>query len=1395
MAVAQSPHHMPNYILHSDSDNSESYVIQDVHTLPELLRWQAERHGDATLLSFRPHQHSDLTSISYAEAYTRSSALACALSSQLPDSSPANPVVGIWLERSIDLHLAILATTISGAAWLPFDADVPTERVRACLHDSDAAVLLCDEAHREAAIQAVEGCPGCRVVTFEELSAQAKHTSAITVDGRGPQPEDTAYIIYTSGSSGTPKGIAISHHAALMFCLSERTILATGPDDIVWQGFSAAFDMFIEETWVSIAGGAHLAIGSRRECQDVPGLGGATGVWAQRRVTVVNAVPTLINIMTSLDEDCRLPPLIRLLNLGGEACPLALVDRLWSPNLRLLNTYGPSETTVTATFTDLVPEQAVTIGKPLPGYHALLLPVLDELPTSWHPLEIKEGIEGELAIGGQCLGKGYVGRPALTQEKFINHPLASYAGERLYRTGDRVRLDRNLDIVFLGRIDAQVKHRGFRIELGEIEQAIAAHPEVQTAAVILSSATSRLEAYIVAKDGANVEVRGIRNVLRHLPAYMQPEAFLFIRAEELPRLPSGKINARALQDISSQHALTHATGDEKDQITSAGGLIDDDSDLGLLLKTMADVFPHSDNLTTKDDFFTDLGCHSLLAATLVSRLRKESPTGSILKHLGLQDIYVHRTAEKIVASLKDKISDEKQEVISESKDMQLPTFSTDRWPVSQRRYILCSIAQIPALFLLFFIAALSLIGPYLVFYALLQLYDIGTAIAGAYFTFVAIPILKAMLAIVGKWVVLGKARPGEYPLYGQYYYRWWLADQFIKLIDMVTIADTAILPAMLRCLGAEIGQGCHMGIVYIGAAIDLVSIGDDVCLGKDIILSTSWVERGRLILKEVHIGSESNIDSHCVIEGGATVEETAEIGPLSMVPNGARIPMGERWAGSPARFQAKVQHVGLMKATRPSAIRVTCMTLAVAMSSAFILPILLFGPQIPSMMLFDYLNIPNIGPWTQTTIVVVPAAVAYLLLTYFELLVLRWLVLGKVAEYSYRTTSVYWYRKWLVGRLMDMSLVILHPIYATLYVVPFLRSLGVKIGRRAEVSTARGINFELTEIGDESFVADHVLIGNETVRYHTVTLKKTVLKDRAFVGNAALVHQGCELASNTLVGVLSTTPEAPLKQGQSCFGSPPILMPARQQAQTAHAEHLLFRPHGSQIALRLFIEGTRILLPRFVITSALGFGTLIIGHIYDHLGITASIFMLPLVYLFVFGIPSFLTTLFSKLILIRRYHPAEWPLWSADVWKSEFVTSTYETLTVALFLDMLTGTPYLAFFLRLLGVQVGSRATLLSTDITEFDMVSIGDEAVLNMHAAGQTHLFEDRVMKVGRVDVEANACCKPYSICLPNSRVGEGGQLGSLSLLMKGEAVPVNESWEGAPIAPVRRRDCEASL
>jgi len=1152
---------------------------------------------------------------------------------------------------------------------------------------------------------------------------------------------------------------------------------------------------------VSIAGGAHLTIGSREECRNVSALGGADGLWAQRGVTVVNAVPTLINIMTSLDDETRLPASVRLLNLGGEACPPALVDRLWHDNLRIINTYGPSETTVTATFQELFPGDVVTIGKPLPSYHAFLLPIADDyegVSPPQGPILLHPGVEGELCVGGPCLGKGYVKREELTLEKFIPHPMATHAGERLYRTGDRVKLDESLNILFLGRIDSQVKHRGFRIELGEIESALSSHSSVQTAAVILSSAKERLEAYIVAK--AAVEIKALRESLSALPAYMQPEAFFFLEADEMPRLPSGKINAKALQDKSKKLAEAEKTTKQSEKVALD---VDESSNLGILLKAMSAVFPQAGQILPSSDFFDDLGGHSLAAAVLVSKLRKEGKVDSALSCIGLQDIYTCRTAQ----ALADKYAEEKDDsensslshggkernsLIDEESYGATGRETGEHWPVSNRNYILCGIAQLPALLFFCFIMSVDLLVPYIVFYVVLHSSNLGYALLATYAVFVAVPILFTIVGIIGKWIVLGRARPGEYPLYGLYYYRFWLANLFVSLIPAKEVADGPLNPLLLRLLGAKIGSHCHIGATALTASIDLVEIGDDAVTGQDVLFAAHVIERGRLILKHITVEANTYIGSSSVLEGGSHVKDGGELSALTMLTDGVTVPAGQHWHGSPAQYLSDSTDPLLERATRPSLARRVVLTLAMSITSTLIFPIFYFAPQIPSLLLFDFVDIPGFGEYAQVGVVVLPAALAYIILVFVEMIFFRWLILGTVKEGSHRTTSVYFYRHWVVDRLMAMSLIVLKPVYATLYIVPFLRCLGVKIGNWAEVSTARGIQFQLTEIGDESFIADNVLIGAHKIRGNTLHLKKTTLKARAFCGNAAIIPQGTTLESNSLVGVLSIAPDAKpsLQQGQSCFGSPPVLMPTRQQGQTNHAAHLLYSPRASQIALRLFIEGLRIWIPRALLIFGLGFALETIEYNFDNgIGAWQILLLLPFFHIFFFALPALAFTVAAKWILIGRYTPAEWPLWSPKVWRSEFITSVYETLLEPLLTSMLMGTPFLAMCFRLLGVKIGARVTMLSSDITEYDMVTLEDESVINFHAGPQTHLFEDRVMKVGTVHLEERAVMKPNSICLPNSRIGAGGQLGSLSLLMKGESVPDHQAWEGAPIAPRKGR------
>jgi non-ribosomal peptide synthetase-like protein len=1393
---------------------SAAVAPASVTTLPRLFQHQANRYPDS--IAFSVETDNGLKTLTYKEANDLATSYAISII-QLDDFTNGDrvPTVAIWLEKGLELILSILSTTYSGATWLPLDPDVPVERAAICVMDASATIVISDVAHADQVHELQERvnptlvAAGKQVLqcrTFTDLSTESQSTvlSAVVPQTRelGPRPQDAAYLIYTSGTTGTPKGIAISQSAALKFSLSERQVLRTNREDVVWNGFSPAFDMFVEEMWVTIAGGGNLAIGTREECRDVAGL---PAIWKKRGVTIVNAVPTLIGIMdiTRTDADgALLPPSVRLINLGGEACPPALVGRLARPGLRIINTYGPTETTVTATWDELHPDIPVTIGKPLPGYHACLLPICEDSESyGLDPLELSEGVEGELAIGGPCVGIGYVGRPDLTSQKFIPHPLSPASGERLYRTGDRVRLQADHKIIFLGRIDTQVKHRGFRIELGEIESKLYSVPDVQAAAVILANAGSdaaRLEAFVVigaevVRDAALIH----QSAFQALPAYMRPEEIIFLNADEMPRLPSGKINGKALQELSTRKAAERIVRlpMEIDDAISEDDM-DDDSPLSIFLGELEHLFPQAGRIRPQTDLFTELGCHSLIAAKLVSRLRRlqcDTDKSVPFASIGLADIYEGRTPAGIAARFTNTEKGHRLSVveIEESDDTDgTGPWTGDHLPVSQTKFVFCGVAQIIPLLFLFFVHSVEILVPYLMFDFHALRGRLGWAILATYGIFVVIPPCLTILAITAKWLILNKVTPGEYPLYGVYYFRWWLAERLAALVNAKLIADSALYPHFLRAMGAKVGQFCHIGAMTVGACADLIEIGDDVVIGADVVLAVSLVERGRLILKKVVIENGAIIGSHCVLEGGATIGEGAEVAALSLVADGMHVPGYQRFHGSPARLDKEIKDSRDPRLSRPSTARATMMLLGNLFIANLVLPLLFYVPQIPGLMLFDYLNIRSISGWDQVAILAVPIALAYQCLVFAQLLLFRYIFLGRLREGKYKIHSFWYLRKWFIERLMDLALDVLHPVFASLYIVPFLKLLGVKIGKRAEVSNARGIQFELLEIGEESFVADAVITGDAEVRENELTLKKTKLEDRAFAGNASVLPQGTTLASGTLLGVLSIAPPVgtPMTNNSSCFGSPPVLMPNRHRAE-GHRDDLLFCPSKARIAARLAIEGTRIVLPRALIIFGLGFSLQLAHDGYAKIGAVNTLLMLPLFYIVLFALPSLFVTALLKWTLIGVYKPAEWPLWSLNVWLSEAVTSTWETITEPLLATLLVGTPYLAWCFRLMGANVGSRVTLLASDITEYDCVTIGDEAAINRACGAQTHLFEDRIMKVGRVTFGRRSCAKPYSICLPGSSISDGAQLGSLSLLMKGECLPEGTAWEGAPVVPRKRR------
>jgi non-ribosomal peptide synthetase-like protein len=300
-----------------------------------------------------------------------------------------------------------------------------------------------------------------------------------------------------------------------------------------------------------------------------------------------------------------------------------------------------------------------------------------------------------------------------------------------------------------------------------------------------------------------------------------------------------------------------------------------------------------------------------------------------------------------------------------------------------------------------------------------------------------------------------------------------------------------------------------------------------------------------------------------------------------------------------------------------------------------------------------------------------------------------------------------------------------------------------------------------------------------------MVLRPTAIGNRSFVGNGAYVPDGAAVPDDVLIGVQTRTPDnAQLKSGQTWMGSPPLLLPARE-CLTGFDPSLTFHPSWMRRVGRGVVEALRIVLPLAFVIAA-GYLTVQMvmpfGEEEEWLSMAAALALAGCL----FGLASFLLVVGLKWILMGRYRPRAAPMWTPFVWLSEAVTNLYESLAVPNLLEFLRGTPILPWALRLLGARMGKGVYLDTTDLTEFDCVSIGDEAELNAWCGPQTHLFEDRVMKIGLVRVGAGVTIGPCSTILYDTHVGDGVLLGPLTLVAKGERLPAGTRWEGSPAAPV---------
>ncbi len=1276
--------------------------------------------------------------VTYDELAALGKQLGAALASK---EVSAGKVVGLFLPRGADLLIAQAGIAFSGAAWLPFDAEAPLDRLKTCLASAQAAGLVTCRKWLPRLRAASVAIP---LWALEDLLLEKASNEPL----KPAKPSDPAYVIYTSGSTGQPKGIVISHRSICHFLRSENELLGVRSDDRVYQGFSVAFDMSFEEIWISYLVGATLWIAPASITGDPDSLVTAL---AREHITVLHAVPTLLGLI----HDPL--PSVRLINLGGEACPDSLVARLAQPGRQLFNTYGPTETAVSASLAELAPDKPVTIGTPLPNY---VLLVIDE-----NHRVLTVGQTGELCIAGPGLALGYLGRDDLTAQRFIANPTASGPAEaRMYLTGDLAQIDADGSVHFLGRADSQVKIRGFRVELDEIQSALSAHPEVAASAGVLRtlSELEQLVAFVVPTSGQSLNLSTLRHSLAaRLPHYMVPAHFEIL--SDLPRLTSGKTNHH---DLRSRTLVSPQHGQE-------AGAQPANEDEAALFATLAKLFP---GLTwqSEADFFDDLGGHSLLAAKLVSLLRNDARYTT----LSVQAVYRERKLGALARALKTKRQQQRQTAVPA------------RSKIPRRRRLLCGLAQACTIPFFVLLHMADWLAPFFVYH-----YFTGSegdriprAVMYSLATFVASHLATFIVAILGKRFLAGPLKAGRYPLWGVTYFRWWLATRFNELPDVHLLAGTPWMPWYLRALGAKIGRDVIIDTVTL-AAPELVTIDNGVSIGTFVTIENARVEDGQLIVGPVHLQRDAVVDSFAVFENDTGLGIGARLCGQSSLAAGRVIPNHETWDGAPAR---RTSRSFKELPPRPNLSRAWLVAQATFFAIAAIgVAVLFFMPAFPAFMLIDWIDAHTLDlfesergiatAYALLLLLAIPASALFLGLTMLVTAGIRWL-LPRQAAGRFPIYSVTYWRKRVVNMLLDSSLHSLHGIYASVYAPTWLRSLGVTVGRHAEISTAEGIVPELLCLGEDSFIADGVMLGDEELRGGWMVLEPTKIGNRSFIGNGAYVPDGATVPDDVLIGVQTRTPaNEHMKSGQTWIGSPPMLLPARECIH-GFPETLTFRPSPLRRVGRGLVEALRIVLPLGVVIATGYLVVILIMPLAENNGWGLEVSLALSAAGCLYGLVSFLGVLALKWLLIGRYRPKAAPMWTPFVWLSEAITNLYESLAVPNFLNILRGTPMLPWALRALGTHIGQGVFLNTTDITEFDCVSIGDGAELNALCGPQTHLFEDRVMKIGTVKIGAATTIGVRSTILYDSHVGDSVHLGPLTLVAKGEQLPTATRWEGSP-------------
>lgn len=1236
--------------------------------------------------------------------------------------------VCILLNRSHINYICMLALFKIGAIYVPIDPKYPRERIDFIIQDLNAQFLITEhQLHSNISIQ-----QRLEINTLQDILLEYSHEPSPT-----HQNIEDCYVIYTSGTTGNPKGVSISHQNICHYVQSASKVYQITSNDRIYQGFSLSFDASMEEVWMAFVHGATLVTCTS---DDVRAGVGLTDFLIHHQITVLSTVPSLLS---TLDHHI---PKLRLIILGGETCHYQQIKAWFSPQRRIINSYGPTEATVVSTISELNPNESITIGKALPGYETM---VIDENLNI-----LANGEIGELCIGGAAISKGYINLPELTNKKFIQHPI--HPSQRIYRTGDLVKLNNKNQIEFLGRMDDQVKLRGFRIELNEIEVRMCQIPGIiQAVANVVHEPTPMLIAYYeLDKNNPNINNDDIIAFLNQkLPSFMIPNHFE--KVKKFPLLASGKINKKALPKINS----TLPNNDE---------IIEPHNDTEkLMVDIWTEVF--KTKISTHHHFFFDLGGHSLFAAQVISKLRKHPG----FEKLSIKDLYQFSTIQSLAQQFKLSVH---------TSNTQKPS-RNQRYIPSNLSYTLTSIGQFLGALLSYSIHT----WPFLLLWIYLQHQHINPSLQFGYFGIflAAYPLIGSACMIGIKWLLLGKVKPGKYPLWGFDHYRIWLFHCIEKNFLYVTyFYGTPFISLYLKCMGAKIGKNVYIGNISrkpFSLIYDLLEIGENSNIGLDAQICTQYIKDGYLHLGPIHIGRNCYVGNRALLKPYSIMKDNSYLDEMASLQEFSIIQSEQFYSGSPAKSVKESEHLTLLEqlktnnsSTLPYPIFCFLSYLSI-ITTSFISSLGLAFTFITSLYCYQYYS-----PFL-TIPLLMPALTALGILFQFGLIKISLFnTYSKLTKGKYAKNSIQYLRYWWDATLLLNPQVSI--LSDTLFAQYIFRFFGMKVGKGCEIGGFFLTPIDLVEMKDEAFIASSPSLAWPRIHNGIIYFDNLLLKKNCFIGNWSYIRNNETIGEETLIGVTSITPDhhQAEKNQTGWVGLPPIFLPKRQ-AFNDIPESLTRHPSRKLIWVRGILETIRIILPSYLMALSGLMIYFVTQYVYHHTTPLKTLIYTPILDLMIF-ISMVGSIVGFKWILIGRLKPTIKPLWSTYIWKYDMIEYLFISYINPIFVNFFIGSIFFNIFLRAMGCQIGEKVYMGTLLISEFDLIKIGSHSSIDDSTLVQCHLYEDRIYKTSQILIDDSCNIGISATILYDTKMESHSSLGDKSLLMKGETLSRDTQWLGSP-------------